>query len=216
MAVGTSHFQGVWLQGRLFRTSHWRISTNDGIPDLVFMISPANTAPNTFLSLGNGNGTFQTVSTLLLTTQNPDGIAVADVNKDGLLDIIVDDNGAPGTPSGSIQIALQRPGGSFVHVGTLGQFNPTGVIAVDLDGDGNVDIGATGTINGQDLFNMFRGRGDGSFFAPAQFPVPAGVLHPIAAHLTDTVAFDAITSGISANQISVLVNHGANTLRHRR
>ncbi len=184
---------------------------NDGISDIVFMTAPSG-APNTFVSIGNGDGTFRPPVALPLTTQNPDGIAVADFNNDGLLDVAVDDDGNAGTPTGTIQIALQQPGGGFQQTTTLTLSRPTGVLATDFDGDGNVDIGATATVNGQDFLEVFKGRGDGSFLAPNLFPVSAGVLHPIAAHLTNTVAFDAITSGISANQISVLVNHGANTL----
>lgn len=184
---------------------------HDGISDIVFMTAPTG-ASNVFLSIGNGDGTFQPPVTLPLTAQNPDGIAIADFNNDGLLDVAVDDNGSAGTSTGTIQIALQQPGGGFQQTTPLTLSRPTGVLATDFDGDGNVDIGATATVNGQDFLEVFRGRGDGSFLAPNLFPVSAGVLHPIAAHLTDTVAFDAITSGITANQISVLVNRGANTL----
>jgi hypothetical protein len=184
---------------------------NDGISDVVFMTT-ASGGPNTFLSIGNGDGTFRPPVTLPLTTQLPDGIAIADFNNDGLLDVAVDDNGGSGSQNGTIQIALQQRGGGFQQAGTLTLSNPTGIVATDFDGDGHIDIGATSTVNGQDFLQVFRGRGDGSFFAANQFPVSAGVLHPIVAHLTNTVAFDAITSGISANQISVLVNHGANTL----
>ncbi len=208
---GNFTFSGWVAQGQVVQNVALADFNNDGIADLVFAVSgnAPVTSPNVFLSLGNGDGTFKSPSTLPITAQNPFGIAVADVNKDGLLDVIVDDFG---TSSGAILAATQQPGGSFAQGVTLSfQSNPDGVFAADLNGDGNVDIAvAIGTQ--PSMLVVFTGFGDGSFSIPIQFSVGPGATHPIAAHLTNTVAFDAITSGNSGNEISALVNHSSDTL----
>jgi hypothetical protein len=211
--AGNFSFAGNVMPGNVVQNLALADINRDGTLDLVVMLTSG--AQNTFLSLGKGDGTFQTPSPLPIATVNPDGMAVADLNNDGLPDIIVDDNGAPGSNAGSIQIALQKSDGSFTAAGSLVIPGPTGVVAVDLDGDGNIDIAATtGTVNGnQDFVEVFRGRGDGTFSAPALFPVASGVLHPITAHLTNTAAMDLISSATTPSEISVLVNHGANTLK---
>ncbi len=210
--AGNFSFAGNVMPGRIVQNLALADLNRDGVLDIVFMLSTGT--PNTFLSLGRGDGTFQSPAALPVVTTNPDGIVVADLNNDGLSDVIVDDSGVLGTSPGAIQIALQKPDGTFISAGSLAIPGPTGVVAVDLDGDGNVDIAATtATANGnQNVVEVFRGKGDGTFSAPAQFPVAAGALHPIAAHLTNPTAVDLISSAISANEISVLVNHGANTL----
>ena len=210
--TGNFSFSGNVIPGSVVQNLALADLNRDGVLDMAVMLT--NGAPNTFLSVGNGDGTFQTPAALPVVTANPDGIVVADLNNDGLPDVIADDNGAPGTNSGSIQIALQKTDGTFIAAGSLMLPGPTGVVAADLDGDGNIDIAAaTETVNGnQNFVEVFRGKGDGTFSAAVQFPVAAGVLHPITAHLTNTAAVDLISSAISANEISVLVNHGANTL----
>jgi hypothetical protein len=209
---GNFSFAGYAFSGQVIQNFAVADFNRDGRPDLV-----ANTdAGTTLLSLGNGDGTFQSPSTLPVTTRTPAGLAVADLNKDGLLDVIVDDFGLPssGVP-GSIQIALQQPDGTFLLAGTLTAIvHPGAVITGDFNGDGIIDIAALsgGDPNEPSAVGVFPGKGDGTFLAPNHFPVSAGPTQLLVASLTNTEALDLITTNISANTISVLVNQGANTL----
>ncbi len=208
---GNFSFAGYAFSGQVIQNLAVADFNRDGRPDLV-----VNTdAGTTLLSLGNGDGTFQSPSTLPFTTQSPAGIAVADINKDGLLDVVVDDFGLASGAPGSIQIALQQPDGTFLPAATLTSIvHPNGIITGDFDGDGIIDIAALSGASSGEPSNVviFPGRGQGDFLAPNQFPVSSGPTQLVAASLSNTVALDIVTTNIIANTISVLVNHGANTL----
>src|SRR5205814_1234975 len=84
----------------------------------------------------------------------------------------------------------------------------------DFNGDGNIDIAALSGAgaNEPSAVAVFPGKGNGDFLAPNRFPISSASTQLLAASLTNTVALDIVTTNIVANTISVLVNHGANTL----
>ncbi|CAF1464015.1 unnamed protein product [Adineta steineri] len=92
--------------------------------------------------LGNGNGTLRSQISYS-TGQNPMGIAVADLNNDTHIDIVVANNGSNylsvfrGYGNGSFTTATSLPTDSSV----------TAVAIADLNGDGRLDIAATAQNN---------------------------------------------------------------------
>ncbi len=199
----------------------------DGHQDLVYTVieSAACGAEGVpFLALGNGDGTFQPPGQLPVTLSDPSGIAIADVNKDGHLDLVVADAGIGSCPNGSVtngsvQVLLQQPDGTFVPSATISStVHPAAVAVGDFDGDGKQDIAVLQSANASvtpvpaDAVMIYLGDGSGQFSGPHQFKVGGGPEGLVVASFTNTVALDIAVSNAGADSMSVLVNQGANTL----
>ncbi|MHB1795681.1 MAG: FG-GAP-like repeat-containing protein [Acidobacteriaceae bacterium] len=140
----------------------------DGKLDLIVASSdnaaPTSTdpfAPNGTLNvlLGNGDGTFQTALSSPLNDPSYSNIAVADMNQDGIPDVVVGDDGRPffytqilyGKGDGTF------PTGNSLQMGLAAQ----SVTAVDVNGDKRPDLLlTTGTSYASlDVFtNQFSGK----------------------------------------------------------
>ncbi len=104
----------------------------DGKTDLVMTNSFGN---GVWFAKGNGNGTFQTPKRLYATGLPSDGgrdmgkTVVADVNADGLLDIVSDG-----------YVLLQQPNHSFVYAQHIGYSQTRMLTSLDLNSDGCADV----------------------------------------------------------------------------
>lgn len=134
---------------------------NDGIVDLgTYVHDLSNFDAYAYIRIGNGDGSFRALMTTQLTSASTGcwGMIAQDFNKDGNLDIAVKDGDS------RISLALSNGDGTFqsprnIEIGTiLGQ----GLLAGDLNGDGNMDLIAAGDAAGKDFF-IVLGNGDGSF-----------------------------------------------------
>jgi len=115
--------------------------------------------------LNTGKGRFPTVANYEFS--NFTEFVVADFNRDGRSDVV-----AVGFQSAFAEIAVAGPGGSlplprgyFVHGETA-----TSVTTGDFNGDGHVDLAvACATLGGPQVgvLNVLRGKGNGTFGAPA-------------------------------------------------
>jgi hypothetical protein len=105
-------------------------------PDLVVQEGPP--PANLWMLRGRGDGTF--VAPVSLASQNHEPL-LADVNRDGLLDVLV--SRASGTAR--IGVLLNLGGGTFRSMVQFDTTDSLGIAAGDLDGDGIQNDIATGT-----------------------------------------------------------------------
>jgi hypothetical protein len=129
---------------------------------------------NGIVLLNNGDGTFSATANPAFPAGNITDLAAGDVNKDGHIDLVVDDNGS------RISVYLGKGDGTFTAGNSYASIGNQGYVTVtDLDGDGNPDI-YTGLANGgffggdsfdPNLAYALMGNGDGSFQGASSLPV---------------------------------------------
>ena len=111
--------------------------------------------------LGNGDGTFQAPVTTTVANNVLGDLATADLNKDGILDVVANCDL-------TVCILLGNGDGTF-NIASLTAAFTEGVqtIAVsDLNGDGNLDLAVTSTQSGVPIAATLLGNGDGTFGSP--------------------------------------------------
>jgi hypothetical protein len=133
---------------------------NDGKADLVIRLPQTPFGqPTVFSSLGNGDGTF-TQAKSLPTTEQIFGAATADLNNDGIPDVILSEPGA-------LETLLGDGHGNFTHLGFFAVptvatlFHPGWIpSAADFNRDGAIDVAIADEF-GQVTY-ILPGNGDGT------------------------------------------------------
>jgi autotransporter-associated beta strand protein len=150
---------------------------SDGKPDLVTTGWQSNFAR---VALGNGNGTFQALSSYATQTF-PGASALGDFNQDGILDIV-----AANSNSGSASILLGTGNGTFQSQIVFSMQRGTRSVRVaDVNGDGRPDFA---TANPYGTTVSFRLAADGSFTGETYFVKP---ILPSAAPLVVSINRDS-------------------------
>ncbi|MGB8013869.1 MAG: FG-GAP-like repeat-containing protein [Terriglobales bacterium] len=193
---------------------------NDGVPDLLTLADDGVS-----LQLGTGNGGFgpDTAVTSPFACDLEGGIVTGDFNNDGNLDFAV----VTGTPGGdcnfnpgSLSIYLGNGAGGFaapVSYSMLGgpanNEKASGLIAVDLRGNGHLDLLAIDPSKGIDVF---LGNGDGTFQAPTSVAIssPGGTGAMTAGDVNHDGKPDlVVASNNSGDGIYVLIGNGDGTFQ---
>jgi FG-GAP-like repeat/Abnormal spindle-like microcephaly-assoc'd, ASPM-SPD-2-Hydin len=177
---------------------------NDGKLDLVIAGQPSCngscTPVITSILLGNGDGTFQTPTTIFF---NNGTLAAADLNGDGKLDLVL--------TNGVVQIYLGGGDGTFVNTHSYQPLGgpPQGFAVADFNLDGKLDVAAEG--------NILLGNGDGTFKGVSGVALPLPSFGPPATAIGD---FDkdgtpdvAVLSVNSVNNLYILINDGTGALK---
>ena len=156
----------------------------DGKPDIVACgvgLSPPNGATLGIL-LGNGDGTFKSVTNLTGFGSGPRSVVVGDFNKDGKPDLAVVDEGTPGetTDLGGVLVYLGQGNGTFQPpVSYPAGLNPSFITAADINGDKALDLLVTTEdpnfeTNFEYRVALFLGNGNGTFKAASLLPTEFG------------------------------------------
>ncbi len=178
----------------------------DGKPDLIFSNYAADTIS---VMLGNGNGTFRP-PIIYPTNQGPgfagpSGVAVADLNGDGVPDLIYADY-----VSANVAVRLGNGDGSFGPEETY----PTGVGAhavsvADVNGDGKPDLVVVNAV-GDDV-SVLLGNGDGTLQPEKTYKVGLNPYSLAVADFNGDGVPDIVTSNRGDNTVSVLLGNGDGT-----
>jgi len=134
--------------------------------------------------IGNGDGTLQTSVIYLSGGDSPGGLAAADVNGDGKIDLVVSNtcrlNNGACTGQTVVGVLLGNGDGTFQTVKTYGSggaLAPGSIAVKDMNGDGKLDIVvANECTDGRPIncaigqIGVLLGNGDGTFQTAMSFP----------------------------------------------
>jgi hypothetical protein len=196
----------------------------DHINDVAVVRNGLNTVS---VLLNAGNGQFKAPRDFAVGT-NPESAAVADVNLDGINDIVVANfGGVDADVDGSVSVLIGNGDGTFRPARTFAVGpNPQSVSLADFNLDGVPDL-AVATYSSSNVA-VLLGRGDGTFAAPQAFNLGAGTQHPISIAVTDVnrdgvsdLAIAVFGDRLSGDtywfgNISVLIGNGDGTFQAAR
>jgi len=172
----------------------------DGVPDLVTVArySPKVVA----IHLGRGDGRFEQRQELP-GGSDPNDVAVADLNQDGFLDLVVPDGSLNG-----VEIYLGQGDGTFSNPTSFSTGTTlTDVSIGDIDRDQVLDLVLAGT--SASGLTVMIGRGDGTFEAPY---VLSSVANPDRLELADFDA-DGNLDIVTERNLTVLFGNGDGTFQ---
>jgi hypothetical protein len=179
------------------------VLTSSGNTDLVKV---NNGDDSVGVLLGNGDGSFQeqqnySTGSGTYTTD----VAIADVNNDGIPDIITANAG-----NDTVSVLLGNGDGTFgpptlFDVGVA----PYSVAVGDFNEDGNADLAVAG--NGGTTVSVLLGNGDGTFNEPTIYTVPAGAYQLVVGNFTNDGHQDLAVSSYYTGSVSILLGNGDGT-----
>jgi hypothetical protein len=201
----------------------------DGKLDLVVANQCVNTnnCDNSTVGvlLGNGDGTFGTAVAYNSGAWDAESVAVADVNGDGKLDLVVTHNCATSTVcvDGVVGVLLGNGDGTFQAAVNYdsGGVGARGVAVGDVNGDGKPDLlvasyclpNPQGCVNTEDgAVGVLLSNGDGTFQPPVVYDSGANGGFAIAvADVNGDGKLDVLISNELSNNVAVLLGNGNGT-----
>ncbi|OUJ74254.1 hypothetical protein BXP70_11050 [Hymenobacter crusticola] len=173
---------------------------NDGDLDLLVATTSAH---RLHVLLNNGAGQFSYAYALHLPA-SPSALATADIDGDGDLDVLTTSYASPAVPG---TVTLLRNNGAGIlsdEASILVGKTPSGLLAADLDGDGDLDLLTTN--DGDGTLSIRRNDGHGNFSSSTDLaagPHPSGLL---AADLDGDGDLDLVTRSRLVEKARVFFN----------
>ena len=180
---------------------------NDGNYDFVAVVAGDGTAQNpggVQIFLGNGAGSFKNIASYV-TGAGAATVTIADVNKDGKLDLVV-----CGYGTSAVSVLLGNGDGTFHATPAspeAGQ-NPSTVIAADFNNDQKPDL-AVSNLDG--TVSIFLGNGDGTFGTAMNFPAGSNLGFLAAGDFNGDGNLDLVVSNVNPGVLAILIGNGKGT-----
>jgi hypothetical protein len=180
----------------------------DSVPDLVtanpYVFSPDSGYVSVLL--GNGDGSFQTAA-FFAAGDHPNSVAVADLDGDGVPDVVTANPNLFSPGSGDLSVLLGNGDGSFQAATSVAAGDgPAFVTVADLDDDRVPDLIALNYDGGDG--SVLLGNGDGSFQAAVSFAEGDTPSSVAVADLDGDSVPDLVTANPFNDAVSVLLGNG--------
>ncbi len=188
----------------------------DGKRDLAIVLD-AGTSGQGYVAilLGHGDGTFGSPINYPAGPQ-PGRLAAGDFNADGKIDLAIANNAhdANFNPTPSIEILAGRGDGSFAAPVNLPLAQiPGSLLAVDVNGDGILDLVFVDLQQKSDKVWVMPGNGNGTFGQPVGTDVGSGGGNLSYADLNHDGKMDLLVADPSSNAFAVLLGNGDATFQ---
>jgi hypothetical protein len=201
----------------------------DGIRDLLVAdqclgaIDCSNSDANGSVDvlLGNADGTFQAAQTYDSGGRFANSIAVADVNSDGKLDLVVGNQclSSADCSSGAVTVLLGKSDGTFqgAQAFSSGGYSASSVLVADVNGDGIPDVLVAdscldGTCGNNGQVAVLFGNGDGTFQAAVLYDSGSTTAHSLLlADLNGDGKLDVVVA--NSDSVGLLLGNGDGTFQ---
>lgn len=167
------------------------------------------------LRLGNGDGTFQGAVRFGRGTWCRD-LEIADVDQDGLADVVVANYGGERGDSSGVMLHRGRGDGSFEDAQLLPTaLNPMSIAVADLNGDGRLDLITANNGNDPDFdehsLTILLANGDGTFERQPELHTGENPRFVAVGRLDANEALDLVVAAAGQSAVTVFVGNGDGT-----